>query len=56
MDLKMGLGKIAAQCAHATLKSYELARSRAERDDDYALVFIKWLETGSEKTVYCVED
>jgi peptidyl-tRNA hydrolase len=30
MDLKMGLGKIAAQCAHATLRAYHLARNRAQ--------------------------
>ena len=30
MDLKMGMGKVAAQCAHAVLKAYQNGRFRAE--------------------------
>lgn len=36
MDLKMGLGKIAAQVAHATLKAYkQMADSAADNDLDF---------------------
>jgi PTH2 family peptidyl-tRNA hydrolase len=56
MDLKMGLGKVAAQCAHATLKAYQRARSRAFNEEKYSLTFINWLETGQEKVAYRVED
>jgi peptidyl-tRNA hydrolase, PTH2 family len=54
MDLKMGLGKVAAQCAHATLRAYQLARSRAQSDEHYSLAFIQWLESGQEKVAYQV--
>jgi peptidyl-tRNA hydrolase len=33
MDLKMGLGKIAAQVAHATLKAYKQMVERANEND-----------------------
>ncbi len=32
MDLKMGLGKIAAQVAHATLKAYKQMESRVDKN------------------------
>jgi peptidyl-tRNA hydrolase len=54
MDLKMGLGKIAAQCAHATLKAYQIARNRAHSDENYSLTFINWLTSGQEKIAYQV--
>jgi peptidyl-tRNA hydrolase len=30
MDLKMGNGKIAAQCAHVTLKAFQKSRNKAQ--------------------------
>jgi len=42
----MGMGKIAAQCAHATLKAFIQGRNQAQNDDNYSLTFIRWLETG----------
>jgi peptidyl-tRNA hydrolase len=56
MDLKMGLGKVAAQCAHAKLKVYQRARSRVFNDEKYSLTFINWLKAGQEKVAYLVED
>ena len=55
MDLKMSTGKIAAQCAHATLKSFKLERKRTESVDNYALNFIRWLETGKNMAYLKVE-
>lgn len=54
MDLKMGLGKAAAQCAHATLRAYQNARRKAFNDEKYSLTFISWLESGQQKTPYRV--
>ena len=33
MDLKMGLGKIAAQVGHATLKAYKQMEARADHSE-----------------------
>ena len=33
MDLKMGLGKIAAQVAHATLKAYKQMETNADKNE-----------------------
>lgn len=43
VDLKMTLGKIAAQCGHATLRAFQLGREKAQYDDNYSLTFIQWL-------------
>ena len=55
-DLKMGAGKIAAQCAHATLKAFQQANQRCQTDDPFSLTFIQWLETGKEIITYKVND
>jgi peptidyl-tRNA hydrolase len=33
MDLKMGLGKIAAQVAHAALKAYKQMEARVDKNE-----------------------
>ena len=55
MDLKMGLGKIAAQSAHGILKSYQLARQSASLEEGEAAKFIRWIESGQQKIVYQVD-
>ena len=44
-DLNMGKGKIAAQCAHASVSALE----KAERENPEAVS--EWKETGQQKTV-----
>ena len=52
MDLKMGVGKIAAQCSHAAVKSYkEMSRS----DKGRKLTEV-WEATGQAKVVLKVAD
>jgi peptidyl-tRNA hydrolase len=55
MDLKMGMGKVAAQCAHAALKAFLQGRQRAQSDDGFSVDFISWLERGQSQTVVKVE-
>ena len=55
MDLKMGMGKIAAQCAHGILKSYQMARQKASLEEGEAAKFIQWIESGQQKIVYQVD-
>ncbi|KAG6544698.1 hypothetical protein Mapa_013888 [Marchantia paleacea] len=46
LDLKMGAGKIASQCAHAAVGSYEECLSRGQR-----LLLRKWEDCGQPKIV-----
>ena len=48
-DLKMGKGKLAAQCCHACLEAYEKALSR---EPDWVE---EWKEIGQEKVVLKVD-
>ena len=50
MDLKMGKGKIAAQCSHATLAAYKRALDEAPED------LSSWKRTGQAKVVVKVND
>lgn len=50
MDLKMGKGKIAAQCSHATLAAYNLALDEAPGD------LTSWKRSGQAKVVVKVND
>ena len=50
MDLKMGKGKIAAQCSHATLAAYK--RALDEAPDDLS----SWKRSGQAKVVVKVND
>ncbi len=49
MELKMGKGKIAAQCGHATLGAYKLARKYCKTG------LISWESSGSAKIALKVE-
>ena len=52
MDLKMGVGKIAAQCSHATLKAYkDMIRSISGK-----IITEMWEVTGQAKVVLKVPD
>jgi len=50
MDLKMGKGKIASQCSHATLAIYNRALAEASAD------LKKWQRTGQAKVVVKTDD
>lgn len=52
----MGLGKIAAQCGHATLHAFKNARTLSQQKLNYAPVFIEWLERGQKQVIYRVKD
>ncbi len=56
MDLKMGLGKIAAQVAHATLKAYKQMVARADENDLDFVALEEWKELGQKKIVVKVND
>lgn len=56
MDLKMGLGKIAAQVAHATLKAYKQMVNRANENDLDFVALEEWKELGQKKIVVKVND
>jgi PTH2 family peptidyl-tRNA hydrolase len=49
-DLKMGKGKIASQCSHASLASYNLVRKK------YPEIAEKWEQEGQKKIVLKVKD
>lgn len=51
MDLGMGLGKIAAQVGHATLKGYKQMEQRAESSELDEVTFFEWMESGQKKIV-----
>lgn len=51
-DLKMGQGKVAAQCAHAAVKSYKDMSKKAE----YQKILQTWELTGTMKVVLKVPD
>ena len=51
MDLKMGLGKIAAQVGHATLRAYKQMEERADKNEFDEVTFFEWMETGQKKIV-----
>lgn len=48
-DLKMGKGKIAAQCAHAAVKAFRIAYERCPE------LLLSWLENGEPKVVVRTE-
>lgn len=54
-DLKMGLGKIAAQVAHATLKAYKQMVARASQNDFDFIALEEWKEMGQKKIVVKVD-
>lgn len=54
MDLKMGMGKIAAQCAHAILRAFQIGRAQAEKELQFTETFIQWLEKGKKQVVFKV--
>lgn len=56
MDLKMGLGKIAAQVGHATLKAYKQMEGRADQSEIDEVNFFEWMEGGQKKIVLKVND
>ena len=56
MDLKMGLGKIAAQVGHATLKAYKQMEARIDYNQLDEVSFFEWMETGQKKIVLKVSD
>lgn len=47
----MGLGKIAAQVAHATLKAYKQMEAKADKNEIDEVNFFEWLENGQKKIV-----
>lgn len=49
-DLKMGAGKLAAQCAHASVLSYLQATKKDEK------IVKDWLDSGQKKIVLEVEN
>jgi PTH2 family peptidyl-tRNA hydrolase len=49
-DLKMGKGKAAAQCSHAAVAAYKIARSKCPD------ILKKWERSGQQKVVVKVED
>jgi PTH2 family peptidyl-tRNA hydrolase len=56
MDLKMGLGKIAAQVGHGTLKAYKQMEARIDKCETDEVSFFEWMEGGSKKIVLKVLD
>ena len=51
MDLKMGLGKMAAQVAHATLRAYQQINAKSDKDSFAEAALCEWEESGSRKIV-----
>ena len=48
-DLKMGKGKVGAQCGHATLAAYEQASAYAKYSDYWRKVLSSWSWEGQKK-------
>ena len=48
-DLKMGKGKIGAQCGHATLSGYNVAKRMAANSKYWTKVLEKWTWEGQKK-------
>ena len=48
-DLKMGKGKIGAQCGHATLGAYRTCSQYAKSSDYWKSVLEKWSWEGQKK-------
>ena len=48
-DLKMGKGKIGAQCGHATLGSYTRAKKMGQNSKYWAKILQKWYQQGQKK-------
>lgn len=53
-DLKMGNGKVAAQCAHAAVAAVELCRS--SNDQQWKDWLDRWFSTGMKKVVLQIPD
>jgi hypothetical protein len=51
MDLKMGLGKMAAQVGHATLGAYKRLSQLSDKDAVAEHALFEWTETGQKKIV-----
>lgn len=51
MDLKMGLGKMAAQVGHAALGAYKQLAALDEQDELAEHALFEWNETGQKKVV-----
>jgi PTH2 family peptidyl-tRNA hydrolase len=51
MDLKMGLGKMAAQVGHAALGTYKQLAGRSDKDQFAEHAMFEWNETGQKKVV-----
>lgn len=50
-DLKMGKGKLAAQCSHAALSAYK----KAQHNEEYKTKSNSWEKSGGEKVVLKVQ-
>ena len=48
-DLKMGKGKIGAQCGHATLGAYKTTHAKSKQSDYWKNVLEKWSWDGQKK-------
>ena len=48
-DLKMGKGKIGAQCGHATLGAYKQVQLYSKESDYWSSVQTKWNHEGQKK-------
>jgi PTH2 family peptidyl-tRNA hydrolase len=55
MDLKMGLGKTAAQVGHAALGAYKQLFAQSEKDQIAEHAMFEWNETGQKKIVLKVD-
>jgi PTH2 family peptidyl-tRNA hydrolase len=55
MDLKMGVGKIAAQVGHAVLGAYQNMEEQFETDSKAEELMSKWEESGQPKIVLKVD-
>lgn len=54
-DLKMGKGKIGAQCGHATLGTYKLTQQWSEYSSYWKSVLRRWNSEGQKKICVKVE-
>lgn len=55
MDLKMGLGKIAAQVGHATIGAYKQIEELSKKNEEIEVLLFDWMENGSKKIALKVE-